>query len=111
MIKGIYEHIIYDALKGTLSINQINKFCNTYILFIKNKTNRHFPRMSNQPHSKWYVKDYSESSKFGQIINAIINDKLDDLHANLKTIAKSILQINGINVDTYKKIANNRQYI
>jgi len=102
MIKGIYEHLIYDILKGNLSLNQINNFCKTYIIFVKNKKDRHFPRMSNVPHSKWYVKDYSESSKFGKIIDAIINDTLNELHSNLKTIAKSILQINGIDVTKYK---------
>jgi len=81
-------------------------FCNTYIFFIKNDNDRHFPRCSKTPFSKWYVKDYSESSKYGKIIDALLNKTVDKLHANLKVIAKNILKINNITVNENLKINN-----
>lgn len=103
IIKGIYEYLLYDVLNGKLTIEQINNFCKTHMILRKNKLNRHFPRICNIPFSKWYVKDYSESSKYTRIIDAIKNDTTNKLHSNLKTIATSIIKINGIFVDNYKK--------
>lgn len=46
LINGIYESLIYSMIEGTLTDEQLDNFCETYIKTIQNKKNRSFPRTS-----------------------------------------------------------------
>lgn len=97
LVNGIFDVLLYDILNGQLSDNKLNQFCKTYIKIVKNKDNRSFPRTSNTPFSKWYVKGYSNLTKYMTIIEAIKENDLTKLNKNLKTIAKKIISIDGVN--------------
>lgn len=51
-------------------------------------------RNSKTPFTKWYIKGYSNLTKYAKI-DAIINDTVNKLNKNLKSIAKNIISING----------------
>ncbi|AYV77649.1 MAG: IS4 family transposase [Dasosvirus sp.] len=95
LIKGIVKFLIPDLLKGSVNETYMKQFITSYVTIIKNEVNRSFPRISKTPFTKWYVKGYSDSTKFAKIIDAIINGTVEDLHSNLKSIAKKIKAING----------------
>ena len=83
-------------MNNTLTTSILDKFCKSYIKVIQNKKNRSFPRTSKTPFTKWYIKGYSNQTKYMTIIDAIINNTVDELNKNLKTIAKRIISIDGI---------------
>lgn len=99
LINGIFDSIIWEMLDGTLNDELLDKFCESYIKIIQNKTNRSFPRTSKTPFSKWYVKGYSNLTKYMTVIEAILNDNVNELNKNLKTIAKNIVSINNKKVN------------
>ena len=47
-------------------------------------------RISKIPHTKWYVKSYSDFYKYASIIEALENKDLNILNKNLKLLAKQI---------------------
>lgn len=100
LIDGIFDSIIYYILENKLTNQKLNIFCNNYIKIIQNKNDRTYPRTAKKPFTKWYIKGYSELTKYMKIIKAIINNKIDELNKNLKTIAKKILSINGKKYNT-----------
>jgi Transposase DDE domain len=93
LIKGIFEELIYEILKGKVTSYRFNIFCNSYILIIKNKPNRSFPRNSKTPFSKWYIKGYSDHTKLIRIIEASLDNKINELNKNDKMIANRIKKI------------------
>ena len=95
LVSGIFDTLLFDIFDNTLDNVRLAKFCKTYIHLIQNKTNRSFPRTSKTPFSKWYIKGYSDLTKFSKILNAITNNTVNTLNKNLKTIARSIISING----------------
>jgi hypothetical protein len=99
LINGIFDSIIWEMLDGTLTDELLDKFCKSYIKISQNKTNRSFPRTSKTPFSKWYIKGYSNLTKYMKVIEAILNNKVNELNKNLKTIAKNIISINSKKVN------------
>lgn len=99
LINGIFDNILHKVLNNKLTAQSLNKFCRTYIRVIQNKRDRTFPRTSKTPFSKWYIKGYSNITKYMRIINAITNNSIDSLNKNLKMIAKRIISINDITID------------
>ena len=97
LMTGIFDNLLNDILYAKLTENKLNIFCESYVKFIYNETNRHSPRISKKPFSKWYLKGYSSSSAVIKVINAIIENKTDELNKNLKSYAK---HIKIIEVDT-----------
>ena len=95
LTKGVYQHILYNILTGTINDIQLDEFCRSYIISIKNDKNRSFPRNSNTPFTKWYIKGYSDQTKYSKIIDAMINNKINELNKNLKSFAKNIISIDG----------------
>jgi hypothetical protein len=93
LMKGIFESLFYNIINNDLSTEKLDKFCKKYIILTKNELNRSFPRNSKTPFTKWYIKGYSELTKYTKIINAIINKTTDKLHRNLRSIAKKIISI------------------
>ena len=93
IIKGLFDSFLYDILNGNLDNNNLDSFCKAYIVLDKNKINRSFPRTSKTPFTKWYVKGYSEITKYSKIIKAIIKKKVNKLNKNLKVIANKIISI------------------
>ena len=89
-INGIYSTILKDIIYGELSYDKLMLFAKTHIVFVQNKTNRSFSHTSKTPFTKWYVKGYTDVYKYTKIITAIKNNTLNELHSNLKTIAKNI---------------------
>lgn len=93
VIDGIYKHLLKDIIYGTLTTKKLIFFAKTYFVYIKNETDRTFERISKIPFKKWYVKKYLNKYKYEKIIDAIENNKLDDLNKNLKMKAKKITVI------------------
>ena len=60
-----------------------------------NLKDRHFPRTSKKPFTKWYLKGYSDLTKYNKIIESIKIGTLSSLNKNLKVIAKNIVIQNG----------------
>lgn len=87
LISGLFDSYLYDFING----NKINLI--PYKITHTNKKNRSFPHISKTPFTKWYIKGYSEMTKYAKIIKAINNDTINNLNKNLKTIAKKIIDI------------------
>lgn len=96
LMNGIFSELLYKILKNTLSNPELDAFCEKYIIVLKNKTNRSFPRTSKTPFTKWYIKGYSNHTKFMAIIDAIKGNSVCKLNKNLRTIAKKIVSIDGV---------------
>jgi len=93
LIEGIYNCVLPKLLMNNLNDDEFMSFIKNYVKIVQNAKDRHFPRVSKIPFSKWYIKAYLESSKYSKVINAIINNKVDKLNKNLKTLAKNIIKI------------------
>ena len=90
LIKGIFDtRLIIDLITGNVTEKSYKSICK-YIVISINEKGRSFPRSSKTPFSKWYIKDYSERTKYARIINAIINEEVNKLPKNLKTLAQKI---------------------
>lgn len=96
IIKGIYNSLLSDIVKGILTTDKLETFMRTFIKIIINKKNRSFPRVAKTPYTKWYVKGYADVTKFLKIIKAINEDKIDTLNKNLKMIYNRMLAINDV---------------
>jgi hypothetical protein len=93
LVDGIFNTLIYSILKDSLSRYKFNNFCRAYMISCQNKKNRSFPRISKTPFSKWYIKSYSELTKYMKIINAVKTNSVNNLNKNLRVIAKNIVSI------------------
>lgn len=96
LTKGIFDYLIYNILNNTIKNETFDHFCKCYINVTQNKIDRNFPRMSKKPFTKWYIKGYYHHTKFMKIVNAILNGQIDKLNKNLKTIAKNIISVDGV---------------
>lgn len=96
LIRGINDSFLYDLIYSKINKCKVNNFINNYIVIIKNEINRSFPRNSKTPFTKWYIKGYSELTKYSKIINSIKNGTIDQLNKNLKMIANKIVSISQI---------------
>ena len=95
IMKGIFGSLLHKILNNKLTKDELDIFCKIYFKIIKNQVNRSFPRTSKTPFTKWYIKGYSEATKYSKIIDALVNNKINKLNKNLKVIAKKIIAING----------------
>jgi hypothetical protein len=93
LMKGIYDTLLIDLLKGTLKQSTFDSFCKCYITLTNNEKNRSFPRNSKTPFTKWYIKGYSDITKFAKVLKAIQNGTVDKLNKNLKTIANKVIGV------------------
>ena len=91
VIKGIFDNFLYDILKNNINESKLKRFCELYIITVKNEKNRSFPRNSKIPFTKWYIKGYSEPTKYARIVDALINKTVNKLDKNLKMIANKIV--------------------
>lgn len=55
LINGIYNHLLKLIIKGELNESSLQKFILSYIEIHTNLKDRHFPRTSKRPFSKWYA--------------------------------------------------------
>ena len=94
LLKGIYDCLLEPIITGTLKMEDISKCISSYLIKINNKKNRHFPRKSNIPFTKWYIKEYSEITKISRILNAVIDKTVNKLNKNEKIIANRITILN-----------------
>ena len=92
LIQGL-NAIIFYIIKGNLTI-EILYSIKKYHEIMKNELNRSFPVVSITPHTKWYVKAYSNKNKYDQIGDAILKNDLSDLNKNIKIIARQSILIN-----------------
>lgn len=99
--KGLKNDLITDLIYNKISDESFLHFCKSYIKFNPIKKDRSFPRVSRRPFTKWYVKNYSGMAEYNKIINAIKSNCLDKLHKNLKSKAKRILKIDGIDCTSF----------
>ena len=101
LLDGIFL-VMFDITHSKLTIKKLNSLFKTSILIIKNAKNRHFYRHSLKPFTKWYVKGYSEKSKYASIIKFYITGDLKGLNEpknkNLKTLLMNV-KIFKINQD------------
>jgi len=94
LINGIYNQLLKIIIRGESDDSSLQKFIRSYIEIHTNLKERHFPRTSNKPFSKWYLKGY-RLTKYNKIVESIKNDTLSSLNKNLKVIAKNIVIQNG----------------
>jgi hypothetical protein len=89
LIDGIYNKLLPKILnRNNRNITDLS--LDTYIKIQTNKYDRSFARKSKTPFTKWYIKGYSEMTKFSKIINAIEEGKINNLNKNLKVLASKI---------------------
>ena len=87
---GVFDKLLYHILNSSLTQRIIQIFCDTYIEIIKNELDRHYPRVSKEAFTKWYIKGYSNGAELKKIIDALINNTIEKLNKNLKTKASDI---------------------
>ena len=97
MIRYVYDHLLYKIIYGKVSIDDIHN-AKYYASVINNTENRHFPRTSKTPFTKWYTKGYSNYAEILKITDAIINNKIKLLDKNKQIIARRIISIKYNNV-------------
>jgi len=102
LVNGIFDHLLYNILNNNITCDKLDQFCKSYIKLVHNKNNRSYPRTSKTPFTKWYIKGYSNLTKYMKIIEAITDNKINKLNKNLKMIARKIISINNINSPTIK---------
>ncbi len=95
VVTGIFNTLLHDLIYNNLDATKIKTFCKNNVVLHKNNKNRSFPRNSKTPFTKWYIKGYSESTKYAKIINAILNKKTNALNKQLKKIAMTIISIDN----------------
>jgi hypothetical protein len=95
LIKGIFDEILYDLIKGTLDHSKYNNFCKTYIKIAKNEINRKCIRIARSPYKKWSLQGLNRTSKMIKVINAIKLNKTHKLTKELQLIVKTVIKING----------------
>ena len=95
LINGIFNFMINDILENKVTPAKIDQFYESFVITIKSKLDRSFPRTAKTPFKKWYIKGYSDHTKFMKIINAVTNGTINELNKNLKVIANKIISING----------------
>jgi hypothetical protein len=99
IIDGFFNDLLCTLIYGSLTENKLYCFCKSYMVFIINDSERHFPRNAKEPFKKWYIKGYSISAALVKIIEAINNNKTEELDKNLSLKAKNITIIK---IETYK---------
>ena len=70
------------------------KYSTNYIVKINVQIDIYNERKCKNPSFKWYIKSYAEYYKNNTIINALKNNKVDELNKNLKLFASEIKIIN-----------------
>ena len=83
MISG-FKNIINLIIRQKIDKLKLKLYTDCYIIkqsSIKNISN---PRVSKTPHTKWYVKSYSEFYKHSIIIESLITNDTKKLNKNLK---------------------------
>jgi hypothetical protein len=89
MILGI-ETILKQIIDGCINSDNLYKYSTYYIKKINIQIEVYKPRICKNPSYKWYLKSYAEYYKYNVVIEAIINNKVDDLNKNLKLLASEI---------------------
>lgn len=85
-LKKIIDKIIKSKIDNTILFN----YCNNYVIKINIQTGVNKERISKTPFTKWYVKSYSDYYKYVKIIDALVNNKFEDLNKNLKLFANEL---------------------
>jgi len=91
-MEGITDNILFKLFNSTLDYNTLVKISKPYTHKTFNKKGRKFARISKKPFSKWYIKAYSDATKYKRIINAILNKEIHILNKNEKLIANKIIK-------------------
>lgn len=103
LINSLYDKFLYKLLNNGITNKYLNSFSNLWVKIIQNKKGRTFPRSSKEPFSKWYIKGYSNDTKYTRILNALFNDNINDLDKNLKTLLSKFISINGSDINKFYK--------
>lgn len=90
IICGIYEALLKDIIKSSLTVDNLINFSKCYVKINKNELDRSFDRIAKTPFKKWYVKGYHNIYKYTKIIDSVKNNINDALNKNLKLIKKEI---------------------
>lgn len=78
------KNIIDDIIKQKIDYLKLKSYCNCYIIKQTSIINISNPRVSKIPHTKWYVKSYSNFYKYSKIIEALRTNDSSELNKNLK---------------------------
>lgn len=89
LIQTELSSIIKKILNFNLTIGDANSIVKNSRVD-KNEKDRHFPRVSKIPFSKWNSKSYSISSQLIKILRVLNKELNKELNKNLKIIAKKI---------------------
>ena len=93
LIDGVYTKFLTFLIKKKYNKDKIINFMDIFFATQTNKENRSSPRESLLPFSKWYIKKYHKKYDMDQILSAILNDTIDELHKNLQKKAKSFRKV------------------
>lgn len=98
MIEGI-KKIMSNIIQSNIDGDEIYKYLNNYREKIYCEQDKHNPRTSKRPFTKWYVMSYSSRSTYIKIIEAKRTGDYSNLHSNLKMLAKTITIIGEIEIE------------
>jgi hypothetical protein len=90
MLCGLYDELLKKIIDGNLTSENFSIFIRSYINYYKNDEDRHYPRISNRPYSKWYTKNYSETLNYIRIAEAIEDNTIELLTPELKILSEKI---------------------
>lgn len=93
IVHGIYLKLVNILCRGELTPNIIQKFIKSYVLIIICKKDRKFKRKGMIPGTKWYLKKYSDEAATKKICAAILNDTINNLNKNLKSLANKYINM------------------
>ncbi len=89
MIEGL-KKISHDIINGKINKNTLFKYSSNFISKINIQIDVYKERKCKNPGFKWYIKSYAEYYKNNKIIDAILNDSIDELNKNLKLLASEL---------------------
>ena len=75
---GVYSDFLYDFFNGKMDVRNIRQFLNLFIAYQTTNSgkDKHNPRTSAVPYSKWYIKRYHNNYKTGTLDQASVKRKL-----------------------------------
>jgi hypothetical protein len=88
----INNYLLEKIINGSLTVEDIYN-AKYFALTVVNNDERHFPRISKTPFTKWYVKGYSNYSEINKIVDAIENNNIHLLDKNKKLQVQNIISI------------------
>lgn len=89
LLHGLFK-IIPRIIFSNLTIDDMLLFLKTYTHLTYTEKDKHNPRISKTPFTKWYIKDYHDKYDIEKMFEAYTCDDPSKINKNLKTRLKNI---------------------